>query len=454
MELFKRALRVLAVFMLTNLGLLEMLCPLPGAVHWPLLLGLLGVYMWFHICPRRAKGVAPRLRAMIGGYELLLASFLVLVAEVLFYAALLFAGLPLVPAPYSAPRWVAPCGKSAIFPPAGGRAADKRLFPRGPHLAPSSGNMARAAVVFVVGAFFQHLSVFPCAENGAQRIFLRMCTAGGQRPSMPKMRIAKRVTPSCWCMVSFSGTGSCLATGGEFRRPCAAAARSFITAGSSLALPVAQSGEELARRLREVLRETGAEKVNIIAHSKGGLDSRWAITRLGLAPQVASLTTVNTPHRGCVFAQHLLGTMPKGLVAWIARRYNTLFHTLGDTSPDFLGGVKDLTRQSCLAFNEAVPDAPGVLYQSVTSAMRGASSAGFPLNITWHFVTKYDKEANDGLVACTSAEWGRFLGCLTAPGRRGISHGDMIDLMREDVPGFDVREFYMELVKGLKARGL
>ena len=30
----------------------------------------------------------------------------------------------------------------------------------------------------------------------------------------------------------------------------------------------------------------------------------------------------------------------------------------------------------------------------------------------------------------------------------------MIDLMREDVPGFDVREFYIGLVKGLKARGL
>ena len=31
MELFKRALRVLAVFVLANLGLLEMLHPLPGA---------------------------------------------------------------------------------------------------------------------------------------------------------------------------------------------------------------------------------------------------------------------------------------------------------------------------------------------------------------------------------------------------------------------------------------
>ena len=185
--------------------------------------------------------------------------------------------------------------------------------------------------------------------------------------------------------------------------------------GQQSALPVAQSGEELARRLREVLRETGAEKVNIIAHSKGGLDSRWAITRLGLAPQVASLTTVNTPHRGCVFAQHLLGTMPKGLVAWIARRYNTLFHTLGDTSPDFLGGVKDLTRQSCLAFNEAVPDAPGVLYQSVTSAMRRASSAGFPLNITWHFVTSTIKRQTTALWRAPALNGGASSAALLRP---------------------------------------
>ena len=32
MELLKRTLRVLAVFVLANLGLLELLCPLPGTV--------------------------------------------------------------------------------------------------------------------------------------------------------------------------------------------------------------------------------------------------------------------------------------------------------------------------------------------------------------------------------------------------------------------------------------
>ena len=67
----------------------------------------------------------------------------------------------------------------------------------------------------------------------------------------------------------------------------------------------------------------------------------------------------------------------------------------------------------------------------------------------------YDpKEPNDGLVAISSAGWGNDLGCISVPGKRGVSHGDMIDLMREDVPGFDVREFYIRLVKDLKARGL
>ena len=37
--------------------------------------------------------------------------------------------------------------------------------------------------------------------------------------------------------------------------------------------------------------------------------------------------------------------------------------------------------------------------------------------------------------------------------RRGISHGDMIDLNRENIPGFDVREWYVQLVQQLKQKG-
>ena len=37
---------------------------------------------------------------------------------------------------------------------------------------------------------------------------------------------------------------------------------------------------------------------------------------------------------------------------------------------------------------------------------------------------------------------------------RGISHGDMIDLTRKNIPGFDVAGFYIGLVRELKAKGL
>lgn len=70
---------------------------------------------------------------------------------------------------------------------------------------------------------------------------------------------------------------------------------------------VSVSATEVAERIKEVIAETGAEKVNIIAHSKGGLDSRYAISHLGMDKYVATLTTINTPHYGCKFVDMLLG---------------------------------------------------------------------------------------------------------------------------------------------------
>ena len=66
--------------------------------------------------------------------------------------------------------------------------------------------------------------------------------------------------------------------------------------------------------------------------------------------------------------------------------------------------------------------------------------------------THFDGE-NDGLVSVSSAKWGNFLGVLTAK-NRGISHGDIIDLTRQNIEGFDVCEFYVNLVNGLKEKGM
>ena len=219
------------------------------------------------------------------------------------------------------------------------------------------------------------------------------------------------------------------------------------------AVSVADSGVELTERIKAIVKETGCEKVNVIAHSKGGLDCRYAISCCGADQYIASLTTVNTPHRGCLFADYLLKKIPESVKNSIAGTYNTTLRRLGDSNPDFMSSVYDLTDERCKAFNESVKDSPSVYYQSIGSRLNRATNGQFPLNFTYHIAKHYDGP-NDGLVSESSFRWGANYTFLTTEGRRGISHGDVIDLNRENIKGFDVREFYVQLVSGLRQKGL
>ncbi|NCB94290.1 MAG: hypothetical protein EOM40_17290 [Clostridia bacterium] len=120
--------------------------------------------------------------------------------------------------------------------------------------------------------------------------------------------------------------------------------------------------------------------------------------------------------------------------------------------PDFYESVYDLTEERCLKLSAKMPDADNIYYQSYMSVMKNGRSAGFPLNLC-HGIIQKKQGDNDGLVPIPSAPWGEFRGVLKASGRRGISHGDMIDLNRQDMAGFEVREFYIDVVKELKDKG-
>ncbi len=215
---------------------------------------------------------------------------------------------------------------------------------------------------------------------------------------------------------------------------------------------VASCGEEVARKIREIIKTTGAEKVNIIAHSKGGLDARSAMTDPEIAGMVASLTTINTPHRGCEFADYLLHKTSEKQQKIVAGAYNAALKKVGDYAPDFIGGCSNLTHEFCTEFNSRVKDPEGVYIQSYGSVLKNHRGGKFPLNMTHGFVGLFDGK-NDGLVGEASFPWGSDFHLLTAPGKRGISHGDVIDLNRENIPGFDVREFYVQLVADLKKKG-
>lgn len=215
---------------------------------------------------------------------------------------------------------------------------------------------------------------------------------------------------------------------------------------------VADNAQELTDRIKEICRTTGCEKVNIIAHSKGGLDSRYAIDRCGLGQYVASLTTICTPHKGCMYADYLFDVVSEDFKLKLGHRYNAVMRYLGDHKPDLLAALRDLTYEACEEFNKTSKEPEGIFCQSYGSVLKKASNKKFPLSWSYLFV-KHFEGPNDGIVCETSFQWGQRFTMVEGGGDIGISHGDICDMMRIDVEDFDVREFYVELVNDLKNRG-
>ncbi len=213
---------------------------------------------------------------------------------------------------------------------------------------------------------------------------------------------------------------------------------------------VEDNGEILKTKVQEILRETGVEKVNIIAHSKGGLDSRYLISGLSMAPYVATLTTINTPHRGSALVEFLM-RLPDPVYRKVCALIDGYFRKLGDKKPNAYLASRQLSCGYAVRFNQQYPDAPEVWYQSYASLMKHGFSSKLLCIPYW--ILKWLDAPNDGLVTVESARWTNFQGVVTNRCLRGISHGDMIDLTREDYRDFKVLEFYIQLVKRLAEMG-
>jgi triacylglycerol lipase len=156
---------------------------------------------------------------------------------------------------------------------------------------------------------------------------------------------------------------------------------------------VAQRAGELLALLDRV---SPGEPVHLIAHSLGGLDSRYLISKLGRADRVLSLTTLGTPHRGTAFAD------------WGLRRLGPLLLPLLRFFGVPHGAFHDLTPASCARFNAEAPDAPNVRYYSVAASIPPRSFA-----LEWHLpsrvLTHHGEGEHDGVVSVQSARWGE--GC-------------------------------------------
>lgn len=171
----------------------------------------------------------------------------------------------------------------------------------------------------------------------------------------------------------------------------------------SWAAGVDTRADDMRRNIQEILRRTGKEKVNIIAHSMGGLDARHMMFNYRNTDQihkhVASLTTVSTPHAGSPFADWGLKHFPKLIP--IARSIGL-----------DLQGLADLTVVSCKSFNED-PNVQrfeedcvkkdGVEFRAYAGRQHFMGVLG-ALKAPFYIIEKEEGE-NDGLVSVQSAKW-------------------------------------------------
>jgi triacylglycerol lipase len=217
-----------------------------------------------------------------------------------------------------------------------------------------------------------------------------------------------------------------------------------------------------------------ASKVHIIAHSMGGLDARYLISKLGYGDRVASLTTISTPHRGTAIADVLLKIIPDDLdkaVNAMASAWGRTF-TGGDLADnsDLVAALSSISEQTtATSFNPEVQDDPRVTYVSWAgvSAVLGipnpkdydacegkiqtrlgirdgmdatlVPAAAFVAHGT-------ELRPNDGMVTVESAKWGTFMGCIPADHLGEVGQPKQ---GRHLLTGFDHLEFYRKVASSL-----
>jgi len=211
-------------------------------------------------------------------------------------------------------------------------------------------------------------------------------------------------------------------------------------------------GRQLKTFVLNVLATTGQNKVNLIAHSQGGLSARYMISNLGMADKVASLVMISTPNRGTALCDVIVEKLPP-LAEWALDGLMSTFWgglICGDDNPDFYASTYEMTHENMEQnFNPNTPDSSRVKYYSYAGKMYGAS-ANIVLTPSWAILSYYDG-ANDGIVPVSSAKWGNWKGVKT--GIFGIDHFMEINHIFGNTAGFDTPGFYVDIANMLSKDG-
>ncbi|GAB7356524.1 hypothetical protein MBLNU459_g7270t1 [Dothideomycetes sp. NU459] len=209
--------------------------------------------------------------------------------------------------------------------------------------------------------------------------------------------------------------------------------------------------EARAQQLSEVIeRKANGKSVNIIAHSMGGLDSRYMISQLKPPNvKVLSLTTIATPHRGSAFADYMF--------SWIGPTNIPKLYKLLEFVGFETGAFSQLTQKYMAEnFNPKTPDREGIRYFSYGATCNPRFWSMF--RQSGRIIRRVEGD-NDGLVSVTSSQWGTYKGTL-----KDVSHLDMINWTNRlrwffwELSGnkrnFNAIAFYLDIADMLAKEGL
>ncbi|MDR1358781.1 MAG: hypothetical protein LBJ48_05455, partial [Coriobacteriales bacterium] len=186
---------------------------------------------------------------------------------------------------------------------------------------------------------------------------------------------------------------------------------------------------QLLERLPEILAESGATKINIIAHSKGGLDARHLLT---LLPEdelpLASLTTIATPHQGFRSLDLLFSWVRPAFVP-LAFVINGLSRKHGDENPNFTGACEYLTASYMRKRNALQPSLSPLYSQQFASSLHGFYDK--VSSFAAYLFIRLAEGPNDGLVPLQSAGYDNFRGELSTRAGRGVAHSLLVDRKRQ-----------------------
>ncbi|ODV95183.1 hypothetical protein PACTADRAFT_49931 [Pachysolen tannophilus NRRL Y-2460] len=171
-------------------------------------------------------------------------------------------------------------------------------------------------------------------------------------------------------------------------------------------------------------------KVNLIAHSMGGLDARYLISKIEQKNyKVMSLTTISSPHHGSGMADYIINNfklsdkeVKQGPLQKIIPR------SIFELTTDYVNNH----------FNKEVPDDSNVKYFSYGS--RFVPSFYNVFYFSWKIIYETQGD-NDGMVGVESSKWGKYLGTL-----ENVDHLDLINWTNT------IRKYYSEAILGEKPK--